>query len=238
MKRVIVCLIISVFLISSVSALGVGFIQIIEVYPGQDFEAAFSLQNLPPIGFDFLFIGSVLEGEQYISFPSGVEFLVPDGQIVHAPFRISVPLDAVVGDEYIVSLLWSPCCGISFKIRVIPPPPGVDSDGDGIPDIDDACPFENPEGKDADGDGCIDTIESLINVTEGLNLQQGISNSLDAKLQKAQDALIDLNENNDQSAIKKLEALVKEVEAQSGNLLTIEQADLLIAMVNNILLLL
>lgn len=36
-----------------------------------------------------------------------------------------------------------------------------DSDGDGILDDEDNCPYENPMGKDADADGCIDTIEGL-----------------------------------------------------------------------------
>lgn len=64
-----------------------------------------------------------------------------------------------------------------------------------------------------------------------LNLQTGLSNSLDAKLTAVFDALTDLNENNDASALNRLNAFINEVEAQRGKKITDAQADYLIAAV-------
>ncbi len=50
-----------------------------------------------------------------------------------------------------------------------------------------------------------------------LNLQQGIENSLDSKLQTVIEALIDVNNNNDVAAINALNAFINAVQAQSGN---------------------
>ncbi len=58
---------------------------------------------------------------------------------------------------------------------------------------------------------------------QNLNLQQGIENSLVAKLQTAIGALSDVNSNNDLVAINSLNAFINAVQAQSGN--QIPQAD-------------
>ena len=71
-----------------------------------------------------------------------------------------------------------------------------------------------------------------------MNLQQGIDNSLDAKLDAALNALDDVNQNNDIAAINSLNALINAVEAQRGNKLTEPQADLLIGDANDIITLL
>jgi hypothetical protein len=68
-------------------------------------------------------------------------------------------------------------------------------------------------------------IENLVGLVTSYNLQQGIDNSLDAKLAAASDALEDANANNDASAINKLEAFISEVEAQRGKKLEPCQAD-------------
>lgn len=70
--------------------------------------------------------------------------------------------------------------------------------------------------------------DSLIELVQTFNLQQGIENSLDAKLDAAIDALSDLNTNNDSAAINSLYAFINNVEAQSGNQLTVNQANTLI----------
>ena len=111
----------------------------------------------------------------------------------------------------------------------------ADTDGDGVLDIDDLCPLEDATGLDANSDGCKDTIEALINATKELNLKQGISNSLDAKLQNVKDALEAANAGKRQDAINKLEAFINAVEAQRDKELTNEEADLLIPMTNNII---
>ena len=68
-----------------------------------------------------------------------------------------------------------------------------------------------------------------------LNLQQGIENSLDAKLEAAQQAIDDLNENNDVAAINVLEAFINAVEAQRGNKILEADADALIAAAQGII---
>ena len=73
-----------------------------------------------------------------------------------------------------------------------------------------------------------DMIGGLVDTVMELNIQNGISNSLDAKLDVALSALDDLNENNDAAAINSLNAFINAVEAQRGKVLTNEQADGLI----------
>lgn len=73
-----------------------------------------------------------------------------------------------------------------------------------------------------------EAIQDLIDTVESFNLQQGIENSLDAKLDAALQALEDLNDNNDVAAINALEAFINAVEAQRGNKLTDAQADELV----------
>jgi hypothetical protein len=72
-------------------------------------------------------------------------------------------------------------------------------------------------------------LEVLVRMVTTLNNQAGISNSLDAKIDAARNALDDVNQNNDGAAINSLQALINHVEAQRGNKLTDEQADELIA---------
>lgn len=57
----------------------------------------------------------------------------------------------------------------------------------------------------------------LIDAVRSLNLQQGISNSLDAKLEAAESALSDLNQNNDHAAVNQLSAFIQAVEGQAGH---------------------
>ncbi len=61
-----------------------------------------------------------------------------------------------------------------------------------------------------------------------LDLLTGISTSLDAKLDRALDALDDLNANNDVAAIISLNAFINAVMGQSGNAIPVEDADFLI----------
>jgi len=79
------------------------------------------------------------------------------------------------------------------------------------------------------------TIEDLISAVEELNLQQGIENSLDAKLQNARDSLTAANAGLREDAINKLQAFVNACEAQRDKALTNEQADELIGMANTII---
>lgn len=79
------------------------------------------------------------------------------------------------------------------------------------------------------------TIQDLIDSVEEMNLQQGIQNSLDAKLLAAQDTLNATNSGQNATAISKLNALINEVEAQRGNKLTTSQADALHSFATNLI---
>ena len=78
-------------------------------------------------------------------------------------------------------------------------------------------------------------INGLINDVVSLNLQKGISNSLDAKLDAAQKAVDDMNANNDVAAINTLEAFINAVEAQSGAKIPVEDAERFISQANEII---
>jgi hypothetical protein len=80
-----------------------------------------------------------------------------------------------------------------------------------------------------------EAIEDLIILIENMNLQQGIDNSLDAKLNAVVNALDDVNENNDVAAINALGAFINAVEAQRGNRISDEDADALIAAAQDII---
>jgi len=69
----------------------------------------------------------------------------------------------------------------------------------------------------------------LINEVADLNLQQGIDNTLDAKLDTALTVLDDVNGNNDVAAANALDAFINAVEAQRGKKITDAEADQLIA---------
>jgi hypothetical protein len=74
----------------------------------------------------------------------------------------------------------------------------------------------------------VPVMQELIELVESFNLQQGIANSLDGKLQNVLDALVAANAGKRQDAINKLEAFINAVEAQRAKELTNEQADILI----------
>jgi len=83
-----------------------------------------------------------------------------------------------------------------------------------------------------------DPVELLVDLAQdviALNLQQGISNSLDAKLDAAMQALDDINESNDVAAINTLQAFINAVEAQRGNKIPEADADALIAVAQEII---
>lgn len=81
----------------------------------------------------------------------------------------------------------------------------------------------------------VTAIEELVLVVIDLNLQVGIENSLDAKLDSALAALNDANASNDVAAINSLEAFKNAVEAQSGNKISPEDALVLINAANAII---
>ena len=74
-----------------------------------------------------------------------------------------------------------------------------------------------------------ETVENLIETVETMNLQAGIENSLDSKLQNIQDSIEALNADLRNDAINKLEAFINSVEAQRDQKISNEQADYLVA---------
>lgn len=75
-----------------------------------------------------------------------------------------------------------------------------------------------------------EAIDSLAALVSSFNFQQGISNSLDEKLQNAKDALNAANAGQRQDALNKLQAFINAVDAQRGRELTSAQADQLLAL--------
>jgi PKD repeat protein len=78
-------------------------------------------------------------------------------------------------------------------------------------------------------------IQLLAQMVQSFNFQQGISNSLDSKLQNAFDALEAANAQQRQDADNKMQAFIQAVEGQRGKEITSAQADQLIALAQRIL---
>ena len=76
---------------------------------------------------------------------------------------------------------------------------------------------------------------NLIGLVQGFNLAQGISNSLDSKLQNILDAFNATNAGNRADACNQLAAFINSVVAQSGHQLTVAQANLLITKATQIM---
>ncbi|MEN8130581.1 MAG: hypothetical protein ABFS45_10400 [Pseudomonadota bacterium] len=76
----------------------------------------------------------------------------------------------------------------------------------------------------------VEQIEQLINIVQSLNLQTGIDNSLDAKLDAALQALSDVNQNNNVAAINTLEAFINATLAQRGSHIPEAEVDEIIAL--------
>ncbi len=86
--------------------------------------------------------------------------------------------------------------------------------------------------------GAPELIQARVGSVMNLNLNQGISNSLDAKLAAVERAIVDANANNDAAAVNSVQAFINEVQTQSGRKIPQGDADALIAAVNEIIALL
>jgi len=98
---------------------------------------------------------------------------------------------------------------------------GPDADADGFVDLpyvfdggQDDLPWATPDGWIQDP---AELIAKLIDHVLSLNLQHGIENSLDSKLDAALQAIEDVNDNNNVAAANALQAFINAVQAQSGN---------------------
>ncbi|MEW6683481.1 MAG: SBBP repeat-containing protein [Nitrospirota bacterium] len=82
--------------------------------------------------------------------------------------------------------------------------------------------------------GAPEQIAALVGLVQSFNLKQGIENSLDAKLQNAQDALTAAQGGDLPSACNLLNAFSNEAQAQSGKAITPDQASQLNAAANQV----
>ena len=94
----------------------------------------------------------------------------------------------------------------------------VDSDGDGVPDDEDACPG-TPVGEAVDANGCTPTqaMENLLADVDSLGLPNGVASSLTASLNQATANLNDGNPNNDAAVCGSLTAFINNVDAKEQN---------------------
>ena len=83
--------------------------------------------------------------------------------------------------------------------------------------------------RDGDVASPTDLNVELVNTVIALNLNRGIGNSLDAKLDNSLRALEDANANNDTAAVNALNAFINETDAQRGSHIENNDADTLIA---------
>jgi hypothetical protein len=77
-------------------------------------------------------------------------------------------------------------------------------------------------------------LQQLIDTVATFNLRRGILNSFDVKLENAQAALAAANSGNYLNACGMLGAFINEVQAQSGNALTVQEAAQLINLANQV----
>ena len=82
--------------------------------------------------------------------------------------------------------------------------------------------------------GAPDQLNNLIALAQSMDLKNGISTSLDAKLNAAIATLADMHTNSVSTACNQLSAFINDTTAQSGNKLTASQANQLIAAAQSI----
>ena len=69
-----------------------------------------------------------------------------------------------------------------------------------------------------------DQIQDLIRLVRSFNLKQGIANSLDSKLQNAQNALAAARAGDKATACNQINSFINEVQAQTGKAVTVNQS--------------
>jgi hypothetical protein len=109
-----------------------------------------------------------------------------------------------------------------------------DSDGDGLNDDVDACPYDNPNGYDADHNGCTDTATDLRPYLANLPANVIPGNIKASLLANVDSAIKLLNRGKEQGAIGQLNDFINLVKAQRGKKIAAATADLLIAYARNI----
>jgi hypothetical protein len=112
----------------------------------------------------------------------------------------------------------------------------VDFDGDGIPDDQDSCPYEDATGFDVNGDGCIDRISGLDDTLEALVLEGVIAPELQTSLlAKIENAGKAVDKDNICAAVNQLGAFKNQVNAQIGKKISEEAAENIIGYTNGVI---
>jgi hypothetical protein len=150
--------------------------------------------------------------------PSGFVPFLGDYEIIGLYTSDGSPDDGLTGDWFQFSLYAGLFSFSEFQCVMIMAPVGASISIDAV----EAYPFTTLPPLPPDP---TTMIGGLITKVADFNLQQGIENGLDAKLDAALQALEDANANNDASAVNKLQAFINEVEAQRGTKLEPWQAD-------------
>ena len=121
---------------------GIGFPEVMEVYPGETMDKELRILNLNPDDPDMIYRGTILGGGDIVSFKGDGEFNAPSGQVTKVPLRVRVPSDAVIGQTYEIrmffrseavgetggaasgggSVQFNKGYGFSFDVKVIPKP--------------------------------------------------------------------------------------------------------------------
>jgi len=112
----------------------------------------------------------------------------------------------------------------------------ADSDGDGVPDDQDACPDEDATGFDADGDGCIDNMPGLIGTVKRL-VDEGVINKQLYKsiVSHVTNAAKSAKKENINAVIGQLTALIHEIDAQTTKKISEESAEQVVEYIENII---
>lgn len=159
------------------------------------------------------------------------------GWINFAPAGAGVAIDPATGE--FSGFAWGENIGwINFALNGV----GVktswrgDTDGDGIPDDQDACPDEDATAFDADGDGCIDSLSGLAALVQTLVdeevIDQQMQNSLLSKIKNASQSA---DKENICVVVNQLEALMNQVNAQRGKKISEAAADQVIAYAQSVI---
>jgi hypothetical protein len=112
----------------------------------------------------------------------------------------------------------------------------IDSDGDGIYDVNDSCPNEDATGFDANDDGCIDSLSGLGNIVATLVVEGVISPELEnSLLSKVANAGKSATKENICAAVNELGAFMNQINAQRGKKIADGAADLLIDYTTNVI---
>ena len=132
--------------------------------------------------------------------------------------------------------VWAIIDGFSYPYLLWGEPPLLDSDDDGVLDVEDLCPFEDSGGVDADLNGCVDTVAGLQDVIISASVSGEIANQTNASLTSKMDNVVsNVDRENYATAINVLQAFINEVEAQSGKKIDPETAEMLIEYANNLI---